>query len=110
MAETKPDSEFETAPVVAKTLSAPGPLLPACDVERRLDDEARLRGVPIWYARGVFEALRSRFGTEVRTAIITGKSPIVPPLPPDVEETVCKVASEDEMIGELLDAIVPHYG
>jgi len=55
-------------------------------------------------------ALRSRFGTEVRTVIITGKSPTVPPLPPDVEETVCKVASEDEMFGELLDAIVPHYG
>ena len=34
----------------------------------------------------------------------------MPPLPPDVEETVCNVASEDEMFGDVVDAIVPHYG
>jgi hypothetical protein len=55
---------------------------------------------------GVLELERERFDSLI--AASTGRSPTVPPLLPELVDTVCSVASL-EVIGDA-DDMVPHYG
>ena len=56
--------------------------------------------------RGVLDPERERLFSA--TAAIIGRLAIVPPLPPLLDDTVCKVASLT-VVGDELD-IAPHYG
>jgi len=70
-------------------------------------EDARLRGVPMTNVLGEFETERERLYSVSLTVASTSKSPTVPPLPPELDDT-CNVPSEDEN-GDALD-MVSHYG